>query len=153
MLRKCEDLILHHVKILSILKNAQVSHFSCNNPFPYKVLYSSIEATIIKAQLRWVGHVIRMKECRMQKRLMYRELQAGKRNQGRDQNCGIKTQSKSISSGATSIRENWRDMPWIDQNGEAWFTEQLPTSNGSMPETHCCQRETPQSSLGSDHNN
>ena len=44
---------------------------------------TSIEATIIKAQLRWVGHVIRMKECRMPRHLMYWELQAGKRNQGR----------------------------------------------------------------------
>ena len=41
------------------------------------------EATIIKAQLQWVGHVIRMEECRMLKRLMYGELQASKRNQGR----------------------------------------------------------------------
>ena len=44
---------------------------------------TSIEAAIIKAQLRWVGHVIQMEECRMPRCLMYRELQAGKRNQGR----------------------------------------------------------------------
>ena len=46
-----------------------------------------------------------------------------------DQNCG-----------ATSIRETWRDMPWTDQNGEARFTELLPTSkrldarNSLLPE-------------------
>ena len=43
---------------------------------------TSIEATIIKAQLRWVGHVIRMEECRMSRRLMYGELQVGKKTQG-----------------------------------------------------------------------
>ena len=44
---------------------------------------TSIKATIIKTQLRWVRHVIRMKECRMPRRLMYGKLQAGKINQGR----------------------------------------------------------------------
>ena len=44
---------------------------------------TSIEATIIKAQLRWVGHVIRMEDFWISRKLMYRELQAGKRNQGR----------------------------------------------------------------------
>ena len=70
-----------------------------------------------------------------------------------NQNCGIKTRSELFSSGATSIQETWRDMPWTDQNVEARFIELLPTSKSSLPETHCCQRETPQNSLGSDHNN
>ena len=35
-----------------------------------QVKSTSIEATIIKAQLQWVGHVIRMEECRMPRRLM-----------------------------------------------------------------------------------
>ena len=57
-----------------------------------------------------------------------------------DENYGIKTWSKPISSGATSIRETWRDMPWTDQNGEAQFTKLLPTSkrldtrNSLLPE-------------------
>ena len=45
----------------------------------------------------------------MPRRLMYGELQTGQRNQG------IKTRSKPISSGATSVRETWRDMPWKDK--------------------------------------
>ena len=44
---------------------------------------TSIEAVLIEAQLRWVGHVIWMEEFRMPRRLMYGELQLGKRNQGR----------------------------------------------------------------------
>ena len=40
---------------------------------------TSIESMLIKAQLRWVGHVIRMEEFRMPRRL----LQLGKRNRGR----------------------------------------------------------------------
>ena len=44
---------------------------------------SSIESRLIKAQLRWVGHVIRMGEDRLPRILLYGELQDGKRNQGR----------------------------------------------------------------------
>ena len=44
---------------------------------------ASIESMLIKAQLRWVGHVICMEEFRMKRGLMYGELQLGKRNQGR----------------------------------------------------------------------
>ena len=38
---------------------------------------------LIKAQLRWVGHVIRMDDRRMPKRLLYSELVHGKRRRGR----------------------------------------------------------------------
>ena len=44
---------------------------------------TSIESMLIKAQLRWVGHVIRMEEFRMPRRLLYGELQLGKRSKGR----------------------------------------------------------------------
>ena len=44
---------------------------------------TSIESMLIKAQLRWVGHLIRMVEFRIPRCLMYGELQLGKRNQGR----------------------------------------------------------------------
>ena len=44
---------------------------------------NSIESMLLKVQLRWVGHVIRMEEFWVPRRLMYGELQLGKRNQGR----------------------------------------------------------------------
>ena len=43
---------------------------------------SSIESKLIQTQLRWVGHVIRMEENRLPRRLLYGELLHGKRNQG-----------------------------------------------------------------------
>ena len=43
----------------------------------------SIEARILKTQLRWVGHVIRMDDQRLLKHLLLGELCSGRRNRGR----------------------------------------------------------------------
>ena len=44
---------------------------------------ASIEATLIKAQMRWSGHVIRMDSTRLPRQVLYSELSTGKRNTGR----------------------------------------------------------------------
>jgi hypothetical protein len=44
---------------------------------------TSIEAKILKAQLRWCGHVIRMKESRIPRQILYGVLASGSRNRGR----------------------------------------------------------------------
>ena len=67
----------------------------------------------------------------MPRRLMYRELQAGKRNQGR-----LKLRYKD------TVKANlqWCHINPRDQNGEARFTELLPTlkrldaKNSLLPE-------------------
>ena len=43
----------------------------------------SIHAMLLRSQLRWAGHVHRMDDCRLPKRLLYGELSAGKRSHGR----------------------------------------------------------------------
>ena len=44
---------------------------------------TSIESILIKAQLRWVGHVFRVQEYRITRHLLYGELVHGKRHRGR----------------------------------------------------------------------
>lgn len=43
---------------------------------------TSIESMIIKNQLRWAGHVVRMEDHRLPKQIMYSELERGVRSQG-----------------------------------------------------------------------
>ena len=44
---------------------------------------TSIEAMLIKNQLRWAGHVVRMADTRLPKQLFYSELGEGTRNLGK----------------------------------------------------------------------
>ena len=115
--RHIKKLELFHMRALCSILGIRWQDHITNLEVLDQAKSTSIEANIIKAQLRWVGHVIWMEECRLLRRLIYGELQAGKEIKV-DQNCGIKTRWKPISSGATSIRETWRDMPWTDQNGQ-----------------------------------
>ena len=79
-LRHIKKIELFHMRALrSILGIRWLDHIT-NLEVLDQAKSTGIEATIIKAQLRWVGHVIRMEKCRMPRRLMYGELQTGKRN-------------------------------------------------------------------------
>jgi len=43
---------------------------------------TGIEAMLLQAQLRWVGHVVRMPDIRIPKQVFYGELEAGRRLPG-----------------------------------------------------------------------
>ena len=44
---------------------------------------TSVESQIVKAQLRWVGHLTRMEDSRIPKAVFYSQLSSGKRSLGR----------------------------------------------------------------------
>ena len=78
---------------------------------------TSIEAMVVKQQLRWAGHVSRMEHYRLTKRIFYGQLASGHRNRGAPKKrykdtlksslhaCGI--DPKNWSSLALD-REEWR---------------------------------------------
>ena len=63
------------------LKNTRSLSVVWNNAIHVEILQRtgcfSIEALIIKRQLRWIGHVIRMPENRLPRKLIYGELTSG----------------------------------------------------------------------------
>ena len=77
---------------------------------------TSIEAMIIKAQLRWTGYVIRMDESRIPRQLFYGELTEGKRNPGRPKR-DTRITLKQTSNGQASNRRNWRPLQAMGLDG------------------------------------
>jgi len=65
----------------------------------------SIEKTIIQAQLRWTGHVARMNEIRLPKRILYGELALGKRSRGHPK--ARKLMSKLITGKSSLLIETF----------------------------------------------
>ena len=73
----------------------------------------SMYTQLAKAQLRWAGHVVRMPEGRLPKKIFYGELVAGKRSRGGQRkkaslrNLGIDPNNwESLAEG----RSSWRNM-------------------------------------------
>ena len=54
----------------------------CNGQVLQKASMESVEAMLVKSQLRWAGHVVRMPDDRLPKTVFYGELTSGKRKRG-----------------------------------------------------------------------
>ena len=102
---------------------------------------------LLKAQLLWTGHVIRMEEHGMPCPLLYGKLVSGKRSQGR-----------SRKRFKDSPKENfkWRDVKPGQLEPAAMGTMQLArlvpkscdkVSRREMPTPHRCSRTTPRSRI------
>ena len=79
--------------------------------------------TVLKlAQLRWTGHVIRMPDARLPKKVFYGELQEGKRSQG-----GQKKRYKDTLKASLISKYQWgpgNRLHRSDQSGEVSSTKE-----------------------------
>ena len=71
----------HQQKLRSIMK-IKWEDYITNIAVLEKAHSNSIEATILKHQLRWTGHVYRMKDTRLPRQILYSELSTGNRRHG-----------------------------------------------------------------------
>ena len=71
-----------HQRCLRTILNIHWSEFVTNVEVVEQAKLTSIEAMLLKSQLRWVGHVSRMEDHRLPKIALYGELSSGHRNIG-----------------------------------------------------------------------
>ena len=77
---------------------------------------SSIEALVVKSQLRWTGHVIRMSENRLPKKLLYGELSSGLRKRGRPR----KRYKDCLKANLSLVDIPLREMESLAENRADW---------------------------------
>ena len=71
-----------HQRCLRIILNIHWSDYVTNVEVLEQAVIASIEAMLLKAQLRWAGHVSRIEDHRLPKTTLYGELSSGHRNRG-----------------------------------------------------------------------
>ena len=71
-----------HQRCLRIIFNIHWSDHVSNVEVLERANTTSIEATLLKTQLRWAGHVSRMEDHRLPKAVLFGELSSGYRNRG-----------------------------------------------------------------------
>ncbi|PFX22072.1 hypothetical protein AWC38_SpisGene13414 [Stylophora pistillata] len=121
---------------------------------------TSIEAMILKAQLRWTGHIIRMDSDRIPKQLLYGVLSKGKRKQGRPlkrfKDCikaniaytGIATKQleecaqdhtgwRALTREATKAFEAHRRANVTEARAKRKAAGETPKPPGQFPCSHC----------------
>ena len=108
----CQDIKklerFHQQKLRSIL-NIKWEEYITNIAVLEKAHSNSIEATIIKHQLRWAGHVQRMNDSRLPRQILYSELSTGNRRRGAPQRC-YKDQLKQTLKKGNINPESWEEQ-------------------------------------------
>ena len=75
----------------------------------------SVYTMLMKSQLRWAGHIIRMPNHRLPKKLLFGELQEGKRSRGDPRKCfkdSLKASRKTFTIDHDSWEAEVQDRCW-----------------------------------------
>ena len=72
----------YHQRYLKRIFNIRCQDRQTNNSVLEETNSTSIAAMIIRHQLRWDGHIVRMPDSRLPKQIMYAQLRNRQRNQG-----------------------------------------------------------------------
>lgn len=93
-----------HQRCLRTILNIHWSTFRTNSEVLEQAGITSIEAMLLKNQLRWAGHVSRMEDHRLPKIALYGELASGHRDRGAPKKRYKDTLRKSLK--ACNINQN-----------------------------------------------
>ncbi len=83
--RHLKQLEKYHQRCLRRILQVTWEHRRTNSSILEEAECSSIESLLIKNQLRWTGHVLRMPDSRLPKQILFCELSAGQRSVGGQQ--------------------------------------------------------------------
>ena len=98
-----------HQRCLRTILNIHWSDFITNVEVLEQAEVSSIEAMILKYQLRWAGHVSRMEDHRLPKIVMFGELASGHRERGAPKKRFKDSLKKSLTACNIDHRQ-WSDL-------------------------------------------
>ena len=107
-----------HMRSLRSILGARWQDRVTNLEILHKAESQSIEAIILKAQLRWTGHVIRMEDSRLPKQLFYGELSLGRRKRGRPR----KRYKDSVKDNITHAGIPPNELEQCAQDRTVWHT-------------------------------
>ena len=123
----------------------------------------SVHTLLKLAQLRWTGHVTRRPDERLPKKVLYRELQEGKRSQGgkgnttktplkprlrisifqlSPRNRVLRIEQSGVAS-STKVPPNLKQRESVELKGSVKKVKQEPSSDSAQSEFNCsiCNRQ------------
>ena len=133
--RHLKSLEKYHQRCLRRILNIKWQDRRTNSSVLEEAFVTSIESILIKNQLRWAGHIVRMPTFRLPKKIFYGELCNGKRNQGGQRKrfkdnlkhdlkqCAISTEDWEVQA---SNRPGWRHTV---NSGAAYCEQQRKEHN------------------------
>ena len=129
-----------HQRCLRSILNIHWSDYITNVEVLQQAGITSVEAMLMKTQLRWAGHVSRMEDHRLPKIVLYGELSTGHRDRGAPKKRYKDSLKKSLSTchidhrqwSALAADRGLGDMPFTSQSPPLRATVRLPSRRSAV---------------------